>query len=245
MAGAFSLVANLSRPKKKSEFSGETVSDADTAQRRLAVFSWARVDGSDKRIEILPDSSWKMVGNEAEIAAAQSGSEDRKRSSGSSRSEYTQALVALVDDRAAVDEEDIWDGMKVNDLAAACGEPARPEGGWPDDKEGAAARKRFDAWRKRMSRWMETKTCPIGVTGGGGKRGSDRRIGLNRYCTEDLIDEAREVMDLMGDEEFEPIGSDAECDQDQILDLTRCSASTEQRRRREPSRQRLPRRLLL
>jgi len=204
LAGAFSLVANLSRPKKKSEFSGETVSDADTPQRRLAVFSRARVDGGDKRIEILPDSSWKMVGNESEIAAAQSGSEDRKRSGGTIKIEYAQVLVALVDDRAAVDEEEIWGGMKTNDLAVACGETGRPEGGWPEGKEGAAARKKFDAWRKRLTRWMENKTCPINVMAGGGSRGADRRIGLNRYATEDLIEEAREVVDMMSDEEYEP-----------------------------------------
>lgn len=201
LAGAFSLVANLSRPKKKSEFSGETVSDADTPQRRLAVFSRARVEGGDKRIEILPDSSWKMVGNESEIAAAQSGSEDRKRASGTIKIEYAQVLVALVDDRAAVDEEDVWGGMKIKDLAEACGEPGRPEGGWPEGKEGKKDQKRFDAWRKRLTRWMETKTCPIQVMGGGGQRGADRRIGLTRHADEDLIEEAREMVDMMSDDE--------------------------------------------
>ena len=214
LAGAFSLVANLSRPKKKSEFSGETVSDADTPQRRLAVFSRARVDGGDKRIEILTDSSWKMVGNESEVAAAQSGSEERKRSSGTIKFEFAQALVALVDDRAAVDEEEIWGGMRTNDLAEACDEPARPEGGWSDDAEGAKSKKQFDAWRKRLSRWMESKTCPINVMAGGGSKGSDRRIGLNRYATEDLIQEAREVVELLSDEEYEPIDTKKEISQD-------------------------------
>jgi len=205
LAGAFSLVANLSRPKKKSEFSGETVSDADTPQRRLAVFSRARVDGSDKRIEIMPDSSWKMVGNESEIAAAQSGSEDRKRSGGTIKLEHAQVLVALVDNRATVIDEYVWGGMKMNDLAVACGEPARPEGGWPDDAQGAKNKKRFDSWRKRLTRWMENKTCPIFVMNGGGSKGADRLIGLNRYATEDLIEEARDVADLMSDgEEYEP-----------------------------------------
>ena len=204
LSAAFSVIVNMSRPKKKNEFSGDTVSDARTPQRRLAAFSRAAISSPDIRIEILPDNTWRVVGEEEVVAAAQHGSaESSNRSSGQLPIEHAQVLVALVDDRAAemAEEEGIWGGMRVSDLAIAVGVTPRPEGGWEDSEVGDKQKRAFDAWRKRLTRWMEKGSCPIHNMAGGRFKGADRLIGLNGKCTDGVIAEAREVVALMEDED--------------------------------------------